>query len=197
MPPPREWPTIVAPLDPDGGQQVADAGGVGAEGVVAADRGAVAVAEQIGRDHRVALGELEGDLLPVLGGVDHAVDQHHGRAVAGDPVDRPVAVELDLPLVEDARNGQYGFASGGAMGTASPSGRALRLPCLSRIRLRPRSEESRLRRPIRRPAANPWRPVFSNRPRQDGQGYVSGALLGGYVVDPSDGRRLAANARIL
>ena len=60
------------------------------------------MAEQIGRDHRVALGELEGHLLPVLRGVDHPVDQHHGRPVAGDPVDDLVAVELDLPLVEEA-----------------------------------------------------------------------------------------------
>src|SRR5262249_3903298 len=44
---------------------------------------------------------------------------------------------------------------------------------------------------------HPWRSVFANRPRQDGQGYVSGALLGGYLVDPGDGRRLAANAWVL
>jgi hypothetical protein len=28
-----------------------------------------------------------------------------------------------------------------------------------------------------------------NRPHQDGQGYVSGAVLGGYVAAPGDGRR--------
>src|SRR5262245_60706383 len=65
---------------------------------------------------------------------------------------------------------------------------------MRRFGLRPSLMMGRPGRPSRRPTANPWRSVFANRPRQDGQGYVSGALLGGYVVEPGDGRRLAANA---
>ena len=88
-------------VDADGRQQVADAAGVGAEGVVAADGCGVAVAEQVGSDHGVAVGQPQRHLLPVLRGVDHAVDQYDRRAVTGDPVDHPVAVQLDLPFVEE------------------------------------------------------------------------------------------------
>ena len=170
MPPPSEWPTIGGAVDPDRGQQVADAAGVRAERVVAADRGRVAVAEQVGGDHRVAVGEPQRDLLPVARGVDHPVDQDDGRAVAGDPVDHPVAVQLDLPFVEEEGGGRA---------------RALGPPY--RDDFDTKSGQTKTDR-------HPWRPVFANRPRQDGQGYVSGALLGGYVVEPGDGRRLAANA---
>ena len=43
-------------LDPDGRQQVPDAAGVGAEGVIASDSGGVAVAEQVRGHDRVAVG---------------------------------------------------------------------------------------------------------------------------------------------
>jgi glutathione S-transferase len=44
--------------------------------------------------------EVERDLTPVAGRVEHAVDQHDRRAAAGDAVDHAPAVELDLPLLE-------------------------------------------------------------------------------------------------
>ena len=69
-------------LDADRRQQVADAGGVRAERVVAARRGRVAVADQVGRDHGVGVGQLQRHLLPVARRVDHPVDQHDGRAAA-------------------------------------------------------------------------------------------------------------------
>ena len=60
-PPPSEWPTIVARPTPIADEQVADRRRVGAERVVAARRRRVAVADQVGRDHRVALGEPQRD----------------------------------------------------------------------------------------------------------------------------------------
>ena len=47
------------------------------------------MADQVGSDDGVAVGEPERHLLPVAGRVDHPVDEHHGRAAAGYPVDRP------------------------------------------------------------------------------------------------------------
>jgi hypothetical protein len=44
-------------VDPDGGEQVPDAAGMSAERVVAADRGRVAMPEQVRGDHRVAVGQ--------------------------------------------------------------------------------------------------------------------------------------------
>ena len=55
------------------------------------------MADQVGRDHRVAVGQRQRDLLPVSRGVDHAVDQDHRRTVARHAVDHPVAVQLDVP----------------------------------------------------------------------------------------------------
>ena len=75
---------------------------MGADRVVAAGRRRVAVADQVGRDHGVALGEPQGDLAPVPRGVDHPVDEHDRRAAAGRAVDHPVAVEVDLPGLEVA-----------------------------------------------------------------------------------------------
>jgi hypothetical protein len=45
------------PVHSDRDEQVADRGGVGAERVVAARRRRVAVADQVGRDHPMAVGE--------------------------------------------------------------------------------------------------------------------------------------------
>jgi hypothetical protein len=39
----------------------------------------------------------------VAGGVDHAVDEDDGRPAAGDAVDRPVPVQIDLVRLEAAR----------------------------------------------------------------------------------------------
>ncbi len=49
-------------LDADHGEQVPDAGRMGAERVVAARGGGVAVADEVGRDHRVAFGEASATL---------------------------------------------------------------------------------------------------------------------------------------
>jgi hypothetical protein len=87
-------------VDPDGREQVADRGRVCAERVVAARASRVAVPDQVGRDHLVAVGQAQGHVLPVARGVHHAVDQHDRRPAADGPVDHPVAVELDLPGIE-------------------------------------------------------------------------------------------------
>ena len=73
--------------DADRDEQVADRRRVGAERVVAARRRRVAVADQVGGDDRVAVGQPHRDLAPVARGVDHAVDQDHRRAAAGGAVD--------------------------------------------------------------------------------------------------------------
>jgi hypothetical protein len=51
--------------DPQRGQQIADDRRVRAQRVVAAGGRRVAVADEVGRDHRVALGQLERHLPPV------------------------------------------------------------------------------------------------------------------------------------
>src|SRR5262245_32027495 len=103
------------------------------------------------------------------------MDQDDRGAIAGDPVDHPVPVQPDLPLVEEEV--LHGLTL--RDGLASLAGR--------------REARWRLHKTGRQSLAA----GLTNRPRQDGQGYVSGALLGGYVVEPGDGRRLAANAWIL
>ena len=87
-------------LDADRGQEVADARGMGAERVVAAGRGRVAVADQVRRDDRVRAGEVLRYAVPVARRVEHAVDQDHRWPVAGDPVHGPAPVKDDLPLLE-------------------------------------------------------------------------------------------------
>ena len=62
-------------------EEVADAGGVGAEAVVAARLGALAVAEQVGRDHGVALGEQRHHRHPGAG----AARRCRGSSRAADP----------------------------------------------------------------------------------------------------------------
>ena len=92
--------------DPERGEQVADRRSVGADRVVAARGRRVAVADQVGSDHRVPVGELERDPLPVPRRVDHPVDENHRRTAADGAVDHLVAVELGLPGVEFALAGQ-------------------------------------------------------------------------------------------
>ena len=87
-------------LHPEHREQVADARGVGAEGVVTARGRGVPVSDQVRRDHGVTVGERQGHRLPVAGGVEHPVDQHHRGPGSGHVVDNPVAVELDLPGLE-------------------------------------------------------------------------------------------------
>ena len=87
-------------IDAEDGEQVADRGGVCAERVVTARCGGVAVADQVGGDHGVAVGERKRDLAPVARGVDHAVDQHDRRTAADHVVDHAVTVQLDLPGLE-------------------------------------------------------------------------------------------------
>ena len=87
-------------FDSDRGEKVADAGRMRAERVVAAGRGRVAVADQVGGNHRVGVGEAKRHRLPVARRVHHPVDQNHGRAAPSDSVDHAVAVQVDLPRVE-------------------------------------------------------------------------------------------------
>ena len=78
-------------------EQVADARRVGAEAVVAAGLGALAVAEQVGGDHGVALGEQRHHRHPGAGAAGDPVDHHEQRALAGLPVGDVVAVDLGPP----------------------------------------------------------------------------------------------------
>ena len=83
----------------EGHQEVAHRSGVGAERVVAARLGGLAVAEQVGRHDRVALGEHGNDLVPLLRVSGDAVDQEdHRAAAARGAVHDAVAVEGDLLL---------------------------------------------------------------------------------------------------
>src|SRR5436190_3384172 len=63
------------------------------------------MADQVGRDHRVLAREPRRNVLPVSRRVHHPVYQHQGRAAAGDPVDHPVPVQLDLPFLEVRNEG--------------------------------------------------------------------------------------------
>ena len=88
------------PVDSDRCEQVANAGRMRAERVVTAGRGGVTMSDQVGSDHGVGISEPKRHRLPMARRVHHPVDQDHGRAAAGDPVDHPVAVQLDLPCAE-------------------------------------------------------------------------------------------------
>ena len=82
------------------GDDVARAAGVRAERVVAARRGRLAVAEQVGRDQREALAEQRRDALPRLRRVGDPVQQQQRGPAAGGPVAHPLAVELQLVALE-------------------------------------------------------------------------------------------------
>ena len=58
MPPPSEWPTTVARSVPEHDEQVAEAGRVGAQRVVAAWLGGLTMAQKVGREDRVAISQL-------------------------------------------------------------------------------------------------------------------------------------------
>jgi len=82
------------PLVPEHGQQVADARRVGAEAVVAAWLGRLAVAEQVGGDDRVVLAEQGHDRHPGRGAARDAVDEHDHRSLAERAVGHLVAVDM-------------------------------------------------------------------------------------------------------
>ena len=62
MPPPSEWPTTRRPSMAEHDQQVAQADRVRAQGVVATRLCGLTMAQQVGREDRVAVGELGDDL---------------------------------------------------------------------------------------------------------------------------------------
>ena len=80
----------------EGGDEVADAARVGAERVVAARLGRVAVAEQVGRDDRVLGGEAGDDRRPGVRGARDAVQEDEQRALAALVEAHAVTVEDDL-----------------------------------------------------------------------------------------------------
>ena len=93
------------PLVPERDHQVADAARVGAERVVAARLGRLAVAEQVGRDDGEALGEVGEHPRPRGGGRRDAVHEHDHRPAAGRSVREAVTVQdylLQLVAVGDA-----------------------------------------------------------------------------------------------
>ena len=85
-----------AALEAEHSEQVADPGGVGAERVVAARLRRAAVAEQVGRDHRVVLGEARHHLAPGLRRRGDPVEQDQRAGPPPRPVADPVSVQLDL-----------------------------------------------------------------------------------------------------
>ena len=87
------------------GQQVAQPARVGAERVVAARLGRAAVAEQVRRDHRVALGQRRDHLAPGVGARGDAVDEQQHRAGPRRVVRDGVAVEPQLVPLERAHAG--------------------------------------------------------------------------------------------
>jgi hypothetical protein len=77
-------------------EQVAQADRVGAEGVVAARLGGLTVAQQVGRENRVAIGELRDDLVPLPGVAGDPVNEQDDRSLAGGAVAHTVAVKDGL-----------------------------------------------------------------------------------------------------
>ena len=82
------------------GGDVASAAGVGAEGVVATRGRGLAVAEEVGRDHREALAQQRRHPRPRLRRVRDPVQQQQRRAAPGDPVAHALAVQRHLVLFE-------------------------------------------------------------------------------------------------
>lgn len=79
----------------DRGQEVAQPAGERAERIVAHRFRRLAVAEQVGCDHVVVLGEPRVDGAPGLGAACKAVDEHHGLAATAAPVADFVTVNDD------------------------------------------------------------------------------------------------------
>ena len=77
--------------------EVAKAARVGAERVVAQRLGGLAVAREIGRDHRVVAGEQGDDVAPRARAAGHAVDQHDDRSRARPAIGDLVTVEGGAP----------------------------------------------------------------------------------------------------
>jgi hypothetical protein len=91
-----------AALVSEHGDQVAHPGGVGAQRVVAARLRRAAVADQVGGDHRVSLGEARHHLAPCLGRRGDPVQQDDQLvAIAGGLEADPVSVQLDLLVLAE------------------------------------------------------------------------------------------------
>ena len=89
----------------EGDHRVADGARVGAERVVAARLRRLAVAEQVGREHRVVGGQVLDRRLPLVGAAGDPVDQDDQRALAALAEADAVAVELDLVRCVDIDSG--------------------------------------------------------------------------------------------
>ena len=74
-------------------EQIAHAVGEGTDGVVGAGLGGHAMAEQVGGDHRVVLGQRWNQRQPALGIVADAVEEQDGRTRAGHAVGAAVPVD--------------------------------------------------------------------------------------------------------
>ena len=83
-------------LVPQRQQQVADPARVGAQRVVPAGLGRLAVPEQVGGDDGEALGQVREHVGPCGRRRRDPVDQHERRPAAGRPEEDAVAVEGDL-----------------------------------------------------------------------------------------------------
>ena len=155
MPPPSEWPTKVALSCPSVDHQVAHAAGVGAERVVPARLGRLAVPDEIRRDHGEAGGEIGHHPLPGRGVGGDAVHEHDRRAAPGGSVGHAVAVEHDLLELEVLRRepsgrgavpfaALVGIAESLLTGPVASGGRATRWRVLTRAGRPPRSGRGRL-----------------------------------------------------
>ena len=110
-----------AALEAEHRQQVADPGRVGAQRVVAPGLGRAAVADHVGGDHRVALGERWHHLAPGIRGRCDPVQQHQQRPLAGGLEADRMAVQGDL-LVGPERLTGGAPARGPLKRCLSPSG---------------------------------------------------------------------------
>ena len=115
MPPPSEWPTTVASPPAEHDEQVAETGRVGAQRVVAAWLGRLAVAQQVRREDGVAIGELRDDIVPLPRVARDPVNQQDHRPLAGRAVGNAMPVEDGFP---DARLEIVGPPSVAALRTA-------------------------------------------------------------------------------
>jgi hypothetical protein len=89
-------PDVAGPLDLERDHQVANPAGVGAQRVVAARLGGIAVAQQVRSQHREVTGQLRQDLIPGRRAPGDAVDQHYRRPLAADPEADAVPVQVQL-----------------------------------------------------------------------------------------------------
>ena len=88
------------PSVPEHDQEVAEAGSVGAQRVVATWLGGLTMPKQVGREDRVAISQLRDALIPLteVSG-DPVNEQDHPPPFTGRAVAHPVAVEDRLASV--------------------------------------------------------------------------------------------------